>query len=242
MILSISPGLAIPRGVDALAVRLAAKERRVAILSWRNIRWSQSWTNNCKILVHYLSKFTLWIAFNLFQKFYLKKTADGVKLMGWPPKNWLSQNGLLSRFLHAACLIEQKITRRQDLNPGLSRWFSSFADLIFFSAMYEFGALRNVNSSSPIAPGDDLDIPVSYRNDAASESPFGLASKHFYAEIQNPIFTAMTLGSLHEPLLGNLFEGYLRIETSESGYEFIFHFRFACRIERYYFRPILMCK
>ena len=32
-ILSILPGLAIPRGVDALAVRLAAKERRVAILS-----------------------------------------------------------------------------------------------------------------------------------------------------------------------------------------------------------------
>ena len=83
--------------------------------------------------------------------------------------------------------------------------------------MYEFGALRNVNSSSPIAPGDDLDIPVSYRNDAASEFSIGLASKHFYAEIQNPIFTAMTLGSLHCPLLGNLFEGYLRIETSESG-------------------------
>ena len=74
-----------------------------------------------------------------------------------------------------------------------------------------------MNSSSSIAPGDDLDIPVSYEFAAPSESAFGLASEHFYAEIQNPIFTAMTLGSLHCPLLGKLFEGYLRIETSKSG-------------------------
>ena len=108
--------------------------------------------------------------------------------------------------------------------------------------MYEFWALQTLNSSSPIAPGDDLDIPVSYEFDAPSESPFGLASEHFYAEIQDPIFAEMRRGSLEPPHFEILFEGYLRIETSESGNVYKFDFRFACRIERYYFRPILMCK
>ena len=99
-----------------------------------------------------------------------------------------------------------------------------------------------MNSSSTIAPGDDLDIPVSYEFDAPSESPFGLASEHFYAEIQDPIFAEMRRGSLEPPHFEILFEGYLRIETSESGNHFTFNFRLACRIERYYFRPILMCK
>ena len=162
--------------------------------------------------------------------------------MGWPPKNWLSQNGLLSSFLHAASKMQQKIIRRQDLNPGLSRWFLSFADLKIIFAMYEFRTSRFWNSSSPIAPGDDLDIPVSYEFDAPSASPFGLASEHFYAEIQDPIFAEMRRGSLEPPHFEILFEGYLRIETSESGNNYKSNFRLACRIERYYFRPILMCK
>ena len=162
--------------------------------------------------------------------------------MGWPPKNWLSQNGLLSRFLHAASKIEQNFYRRQDLNPGLSRWFSSFADLKFFFSISKITTLCFRNSSSPIAPGDDLDIPVSYEFDAPSESPFGLASEHFYAEIQDPIFAEMRRGSLEPPHFEILFEGYLRIETSESGIYLRSNFRLACRIERYYFRPILMCK
>ena len=162
--------------------------------------------------------------------------------MGWPPKNWLSQNGLLSSGKYGASKMQQNSIRRQDLNPGLSRWFSSFADLIFIFSMYEFGGYGNVNSSSTRAPGDDLDIPVSYEFDAPSESPFGLASEHFYAEIQDPIFAEMRRGSLEPPHFEILFEGYLRIETSESGNTKLFNFRLACRIERYYFRPILMCK
>ena len=162
--------------------------------------------------------------------------------MGWPPKNWLSQNGLLSSGKYGASKIEPKTIRRQDLNPGLSRWFSSFADLKIFFSISEFGGWWNANSSSPIAPGDDLDIPVSYEFDAPSESPFGLASEHFYAEIQDPIFAEMRRGSLEPPHFEILFEGYRRIETSEYKYIYISNFRFACRIERYYFRPILMCK
>ena len=162
--------------------------------------------------------------------------------MGWPPKNWLSQNGLLSSGKYGASLIEQLLIRRQDLKPGLSRWFSSFADLFLIFSISKFGASCLLNSSSPIAPGDDLDIPVSYEFDAPSESPFGLASEHFYAEIQDPIFAEMRRGSLEPPHFEILFEGYLRIETSESGNQLQSNFRLACRIERYYFRPILMCK